>query len=236
MTDGDDIKTRDLAERIGHGFRRPELLREALTHPSAADRARRSYERLEFLGDRVLGLIVADLLLARFPKETEGALARRLAALVRKETLAEVAEGLDLGSFLILAKGEREAGEDSNPGLLADACEAVIAALYLDGGLEAARRFVEPRWAPLAEADPTPPQDAKTALQEWAQGRGLPLPAYRELKREGPPHDPVFTVEAAVAEQAPETGTGRSKRLAEQEAASRLLARLTGRARPGSAP
>ena len=222
----DETKPRQLAERLGHAFGRPALLREALTHPSAADRAQRSYERLEFLGDRVLGLIVADLLLARFPKEPEGALARRLAALVRKETLAEVAETQDLGAYLILAKGEREAGEDANPGLLADACEAVIGALYLDGGLEAARRFVEPLWAPLLEADRTPPQDAKTALQEWAQGRGLPLPSYRELRREGPPHDPVFTVEVTVAEEEPEAGTGRSKRLAEQAAATRLLTRL----------
>jgi len=218
----------DLAERLGHRFEEPRLLREALTHPSAAVKPAQSYERLEFLGDRVLALIVSDRLLAYFPQEAEGALARRLSALVRRETLAEVAGDLALGDFLILAKAEREAGASANPALLANACEAVIGALYLDGGLAAARGFVEPRWTPLLEAERTPPQDAKTALQEWAQGRGLPLPAYRETRREGPPHDPIFTIEVAVAGYDPAEGEGRSKRLAEQVAASRLLARLDG--------
>jgi ribonuclease-3 len=218
----------DLAGRLPHRFEQPNLLREALTHPSAASKPAQSYERLEFLGDRVLALIVSDLLLARFPQEAEGALARRLAALVRRETLAEVAGGLALGDFLILAKAERESGASTNPALLADACEAVIGALYLDGGLEAARGFVVSRWMPLLEAEQIPPQDAKTALQEWAQGRGLPLPAYRETCREGPPHEPVFTIEVSVVGYPPAEGEGRSKRLAEQTAASRLLARLDG--------
>ena len=216
----------ELASRLGHDFEDPELLRRALTHPSAADAPVASYERLEFLGDRVLGLVVADLLLARFEGESEGALARRLASLVRRESLAEVAAGVDLGEFLILAKAERNAGEAANPALLADACEAVIAALYLDGGLAVARAFIERCWTPLIEADRKPPQDPKTALQEWAQGRGLPLPDYRETRREGPPHEPVFTVEVAVAGHAPTEGEGRSKRLAEQVAAERLLVRL----------
>ncbi len=213
----------DLAASLSHRFKSPTLLRQALTHPSAANRPLESYERLEFLGDRVLGLVVADLLLAQFPKETEGALARRFAALVRRETLAQVAETVGLGSFLILAKAEQEAGESTNPALLADACEAVLGALYLDGGLSAARGFVVPHWTPLLAADLTPPQDAKTALQEWAQGRALPLPTYREACREGPAHEPVFTVEVTVAGYPPAEGEGRSKRLAEQAAASRLL-------------
>lgn len=215
-----------LSERLDHRFRQPELLAEAFTHTSAAGqrgRARTSYERLEFLGDRVLGLIIADLLLRRFPRESEGALARRHAALVRRETLAEVARELGLGEFLVLARGEEETGGRHNPALLADVCESLIGALYLDGGLEAARRFVVPRWRPLIEAERRPPRDAKTALQEWAQGRGLPLPEYREVERHGPPHEPVFTVEVSVAGLRPRTGAGRSKRLAEQEAAQRLL-------------
>ncbi len=216
----------DLARRLGHRFENPRLLREALTHPSAAGKPAQSYERLEFLGDRVLALIVSDLLLARFSREAEGALARRLAALVRRETLAEVAEAFGLGECLILAKAEQESGANANPALLADACEALIGALYLDGGLEAARAFVEPRWTPLLEAERTPPQDAKTRLQEWAQGRGLPLPAYRERRREGPPHEPVFTIEVSVVGHRPAEGEGRSKRLAEQAAAKRLLNRL----------
>jgi len=216
----------DVAGLLSHRFASPNLLREALTHPSAAGSPLQSYERLEFLGDRVLGLIVADLLLAHFQEEPEGALARRFAALVRRETLAEVAESIGLGNFLILAKAEQGAGESANPTLLADACEAVIGALYLDGGLAAARGFVVPHWTPLLEADLTPPQDAKTTLQEWAQGRGLPLPAYREARREGPAHEPVFTVEVTVAGHPPAVGEGRSKRLAEQAAAGRLLAAL----------
>jgi len=222
----DDGALDDLAGRLAHRFENPDLLREALTHPSAAGKPAQSYERLEFLGDRVLALIVSDLLLARFPQEAEGALARRLAALVRRESLAEVAGNLALGDFLSLAKAEREAGASANPALLADACEAVIGALYLDGGLAAAQGFVERYWTPLLEAERTPPQDAKTALQEWAQGRALPLPAYRETRRDGPPHEPVFTIEVSVVGFPPALGEGRSKRLAEQVAAGRLLARL----------
>ena len=222
------VTREDLAAALGHRFQQPELLERALTHPSAADTPTASYERLEFLGDRVLGLIVADLLVARFPQEAEGALAKRLAALVRRETLAEVATSLTLSDHLNLARAEREAGEAANPALLADSCEAIIAALYLDGGLEAACGFVVPYWTPLLEADLMPPQDPKTALQEWAQGRGLPLPAYREVRRDGPPHEPLFTVEVSVAGQEPAQGEGRSKRLAERAAADRLLAQLEG--------
>jgi ribonuclease-3 len=218
-----------LAARLGHRFARPALLARALTHPSAASRrgARGdSYERLEFLGDRVLGLIVADLLLARFPAEEEGALAVRHAELVRRETLAEVAGELGLAAYLRLAKGEEAAGERRNPALLANACEAVIGALYLDGGLAAARGLVEPLWAPRLAAAAEPPQDAKTALQEWAQARGLALPGYREVGREGPAHEPHFTVEVRVEGREPTLGEGRSKRLAEQAAAARLLAQV----------
>lgn len=219
-----------LAKKLGHVFSDGELLRRALTHPSAASRRKAgapdSYERLEFLGDRVLGLIVADLLLRRFPKESEGALARRHTALVRRETLAEVAGDLAISRYLRLAKGEDEAGERDNPAILADACEAVIGALYLDGGLEVARRSVERALEPYLSSAVKPPQDAKTALQEWAQARGLPLPEYRETAREGPPHQPVFSIEVSVEGHAPEAGKGRSKRISEQTAAQALLKRL----------
>jgi ribonuclease-3 len=222
-----------LAARLGHRFETRALLERAVTHPSAAPRhgeGSHGYERLEFLGDRVLGLVVADLLLARFPEESEGALGRRLAELVRRETLAEVAGRLGLAGCVRLAKGERAAGERDNPAILADVCEAVLGALYLDGGLGAARAVIEPLWAPLIETAEHPPQDAKTALQEWAQGRGLPLPEYRELSRSGPAHEPIFTVEVSVAGDSSARGEGRSKRLAEQSAAGRLLARLRGAA------
>lgn len=212
-----------LIERLGHRFRDTTLLKTALTHSSAAGR---SYERLEFLGDRVLGLIVADLLIQRFPAEPEGALARRHAALVRRETLAEVALELDLGPHLRLARGEADAGGRENPAILADVCEAIIAALYLDGGLRAARGFVEPLWTPLLESARRPPQDAKTALQEWAQGRGLPLPIYEIVDRSGPDHEPLFTVAVSVEGLPVVTARGRSKRLAEQTAAEQLFARV----------
>ncbi len=225
---GDQIK---LAELLGHGFAQPELLARALTHPSAATRQGAiddSYERLEFLGDRVLGLIVADMLMARFPQEPEGALALRHAELVRRESLAEVAREIGLDGYLRLAKGEEAAGERHNPALLANACEAVIAALYLDGGLAVAWSFVERLWSARLEDDVRPPQDAKTALQEWAQARALGLPKYREVGREGPAHEPHFTLEVTVGSAPPACGEGRSKRLAEQAAAARLLARLRG--------
>lgn len=221
--------TAELEERIGHRFADPSLLQQALTHSSAAGTNKMevvSYERLEFLGDRVLGLIVADLLLERFPKEPEGALARRHAFLVSREALAEVAREIDLGEFLLVSKSEAETGGRSNPAMLADVCEALIGALYRDTGLDSARTFVAPRWEPLIRQDRKPPLDSKTALQEWAQGRGLPLPTYREIERSGPAHEPRFTVAVEVQGYAKERGEGRSKRLAEQDAATRLLAQL----------
>lgn len=219
-----------LAAKLGCTLNDTSLLREALTH-SSATAARGvesgSYERLEFLGDRVLGLIVADMLLYAFPDEAEGALARRHAYLVSRDALARVARTLDLGGYLLVSRGEAEGGGRENPALLADVCEALIGALYTDGGLGAARAFVEPHWRALLKEDCAPPQDAKTALQEWAQGQGLPLPRYQEVAREGPPHEPRFTVSVEIRGEPPEHGAGRSKRFAEQEAARRLLARVT---------
>jgi ribonuclease-3 len=217
-----------LAARLGHDFADPGLLAHALTHSSRAGSAAESYERLEFLGDRVLGCLIAELLYRRFPAENEGALGKRFAALVRRETLASVAGagGLDLGPHLRLSRGEEESGGRENPATLSDACEAVIAALYLDGGLEAARRLVEPIWTPLLEADLTPPQDPKTRLQEWAQGQGLALPRYEEVARSGPDHAPLFTLRVSLGDGRRAEGEGRSKRTAEQAAAEALLRQL----------
>jgi len=214
-----------IEERLGHRFREPALLRQALTHASAAA-AGASNERLEFLGDRVLGLVVAALLFERFPGDSEGTLARRFTALVRREALARVAETIDLGHHLVLSAGEEEAGGRANPGTLADACEAVIAALFLDGGLAAADAFVRRQWLPLLDEALPPPKDAKTALQEWAQDRGLPLPVYRETGRSGPAHAPTFAIEVSLTGHAPATASGPSKRAAEQSAAAVLLDRL----------
>jgi len=214
---------------VDYRFSRPELAAEALTHSSAVQgpAARpASNERLEFLGDRVLGLVVANLLFDRFAGESEGHLARRHAELVRKETLARVASGIGLGALIEFSRGEEEAGGRENPAILADACEAVIAALYLDGGLDAAAAFIRCHWTALIEEDLTPPKDAKTALQEWVQGRGFDLPVYREVGRDGPPHAPVFRVEVMIQGGKAEIAEGPSKRAAEQTAAGTLLARL----------
>ena len=189
------------------------------------------YERLEFLGDRVLGLVVAEMLFERFPQEAEGLLARRLAKLVGKETLASVAADLELGSVMRFAMGEDEEQGRGNPGLLSDACEAVIAALYLDGGLPVAKRFIRGAWGRRIEEDREPPSDAKTELQEWAQGAGLPLPNYSEVDRRGPAHDPLFTIRVEVEGWPAQSGKGRSKRAAEQSAAAQLLALVKEAAR-----
>ena len=218
-----------LVARLGHHFERPELLAEALTHPSIAGsgRARRAdYQRLEFLGDRVLGLVVSDALLRRFAAADEGELARRYNALVCREALVRVAEGLELGDYLHMARSERQAGGHSKPGILADACEAVIGALYLDGGLEAAAAFIGGHWEAMIDALEKVPMDAKTRLQEWAQGIGRALPDYRTVAAEGPAHKPRFTVEVAVEGAAPARGGGGTKRAAEHAAAEALLARL----------
>lgn len=215
---------------IDHEFSNPDLLRVALTHRSAAkgkDALSGGNERLEFLGDRVLGLVVADMLYTRFGREREGAMAKRFVALVRRETLARVAVQINLGDLIQMAKGERAAGADTNPAILSDCMEAVIAALYLDGGLEPARSFIEKLWTPLLDEDNKPPQDAKTQLQEWLQGRGKPLPKYEMIGREGPAHAPVFTIELTASEGDSVSAEGKSKREAEQIAAQLMLDKLS---------
>jgi ribonuclease-3 len=229
----DEAAPAAFAEALGHHFTRHEILVEALTHPSAVRRrgsARRGYERLEFLGDRVLGLVVADMLWRRFPNEAEGELTRRHTDLVRREALAEVAKTVGLGARLICSAGEDAAGVRTNPSVLADVCEAVIAALYIDGGLTAAAQFVARWWEPRLGAPGAPPRDPKTALQEWAQGRGLPLPLYDTVATEGPAHRRRFTVTVMVSGLAPATATGSSKRAAETAAAAAALAALDAQA------
>lgn len=218
-----------LAETLGHRFSRPALLTEALTHRSAVSGKhpeRFGYDRLEFLGDRVLGLIIANLLLRHFPTESEGQLARRFNALVQGETLATVSQSIGLGDHLILAPSEAQSGGRTNRSLLADVCEAVIAALYLDGGLPVAEAFVGRHWLPLLTAKARPRRDAKTRLQEWAQSRGLPLPAYQTVTRDGPAHDPRFVVRVTVEGLGSAEGHGGSKRVAEQLAAGKLMAQV----------
>lgn len=217
----------ELERLIGHEFARRDLLTQALLHASAAKRGDRGNERLEFLGDRVLGLIVAERLAERFPHEAEGELAKRYAHLVAATSLAKIAVLFDLGRFLTLAKGDEGSGNRQNPGVLADALEALIAALYLDGGLEPARSFVLGYWNALIEEAPkAPPRDAKTSLQEWALGRALGLPRYTVLRKEGPAHKPTFEVAVEIDGYPSCSAEGISKRTAETAAAALLLTRI----------
>ncbi len=218
----------DLAATLGHRFRHDDWLREALTHPSREGEA--SYQRLEFLGDRVLGMIIAARLLAAFPDDDEGTLARRFNALVRKKTLARIAAEAGLAPHIRLSRGEAESGGREKSGILADVCEAVIAALYLDGGLEAAERFIDRYWGALISEQEAVPVDAKSALQEWAAARGMAPPEYEMVAREGPDHAPLFTIEVRLDGAGTARGRGRSKQQAEQRAAARLLARCQGEA------
>src|SRR5258708_7546092 len=171
-----------LETALDYRFRNPDLLNEALTHRSAAGEAP-SNERLEFLGDRVLGLLIAQMLMARFPAADEGEMSRRLTALVRREALAEVAERIDLASHVVFGPADAKAGRE-NAGLLANACEAVIGALFLDGGLDAARSFIDGAWGAMIYDGEGAERDAKTRLQEWAQARGRSLPRYEVTDRE----------------------------------------------------
>jgi ribonuclease-3 len=219
--------TAQLAARLGHTFSTPQLLQEALTHPSLAGFRQRKkgpmpYERLEFLGDRVLGLIIADWLYEKYPEASEGELAKRHAALVNREALRAVAMEIGLSQFLRLARGEEAGGERKNLATLPDAMEALLGALYLDGGLRAASGFIHRYWQKDI-ATPEAPADPKTLLQEWAQGKGLPLPQYKVLEHSGPAHAPKFVVEVSVKDQAPAVAAGNSKRAAQKAAAEKLL-------------
>lgn len=214
--------------RIGHEFTRPELLQRALTHPSLGSPTRPDNQRLEFLGDRVLGLVMASALMEADRSASEGQLAPRFNALVRKETCAEVARSIDVGAVLKLGRSEQLSGGKRKEGLLADAMEAVIAAVYLDAGFEVARDVVLRLWGERIATVESDAKDAKTALQEWAQSRKLPPPAYVELSRQGPDHAPVFTVEARMANGLSEQASAPAKRQAEQAAAKALLVRVTG--------
>ena len=214
------------AARIGHAFSRPELLVRAVTHASIASPQRPDNQRLEFLGDRVLGLVMAEALLAADKAAREGQLAPRFNALVRKEACADVARSVDLGAVLKLGRSEMITGGRRKEALLGDAMEAVIAAVYLDAGFEAARGVVLRLWGDRIGRVEADARDAKTALQEWAQARGLPPPAYDEVGREGPDHQPVFTVAVRLATGETEQAAAGAKRVAEQAAAAALLARM----------
>ncbi len=214
--------------RIGYSFRDPSLLMTAFTHVSALKSARSrgdSYQRLEFLGDHVLGLVVSDMLYRAFPKADEGELSKRLADLVRKESCIDVARTLGLLEAIKIGTVGAGAGARLRKSVLGDVCEAVIGAVFLDGGYAAAADFVERNWTERMRKPMRPLRDAKTVLQEWAQGKGLPTPVYREVERTGPHHDPQFRIAVDLPGLTPAEGVGGSKRAAEKVAASVMLAR-----------
>jgi len=219
-----------LEDRIGFKFADKAMLERALTHISALSggpqKRADSYQRLEFLGDHVLGLVISDMLYRAFPKANEGELSRRLADLVRKETCAEVAKAMDLGPALKLGNSESHAGGRLRSTILADVCEALVGGVFIDGGYAAAETLVAKFWKERMLKPLRPLRDPKTMLQEWAQGRGLPTPAYRELARTGPHHDPEFRVAVVLPDRPPAEGLGSSKRAAEQAAAAAMLTRV----------
>jgi ribonuclease-3 len=216
-----------LETALGYRFKSRKLLDRALTHASrrSEEAEGEDNERLEFLGDRVLGLVVAELLLELDPKATEGALARRFNLLVRREACARVGRSLGVGPLLLLSAAEDDSGGRSKDTILADATEAMLAAIFLEAGYPVVRHVVRHLWAPLLEGMPETVADAKSMLQEWAQGQGLPLPRYVAVERTGPDHAPHFTTEVSINGKKPARGTGSSKRSSEQAAASAMLAR-----------
>lgn len=225
------LRARDreaLEARLGYAFKDAALLQRALTHSSAVSPSKRtadSYQRFEFLGDRVLGLVVADMLCQRLPKANEGELSRTLNSLVRKETCARVARSLGMGSFIKLGESEARTGGADKDAILGDVCEAVIGAMYADGGLEPAYTFVARMFGDNLDVAQARKADAKTALQEWAQGKGLEPPTYLETARSGPDHAPVFTISVVVRGFEPIMAEGTSKKLAEHQAAEKFLLR-----------
>ncbi len=216
-----------LEQTIGYRFKDGELLTRALTHISALAGGSRagSYQRLEFLGDHVLGLVISEMLFHDFPKGDEGELSRRLADLVRRETCADVARAINLGEALRLGTSESNSGGRSRTAVLADVCEALVGAVFLDGGYTEATALVERLWGERMRVPTRPLRDPKTMLQEWAQARGLPTPAYKEVERIGPHHNPEFRVAVSLPQREPAEGRGRSKRVAEQAAAAAMLQR-----------
>ena len=210
---------------ISVDFNDKSLIKQALTHPSLSKKGP-NYERLEFLGDHVLGLVISEKLFEKFPDEAEGNLTKRLAGLICGETLVKVASNLNLGEYIQMAQSEASSGGRTNKANLENAMEALIGAIYLDKGIEVAREFISHNWDNLIDTMVEPPKDAKSALQEWAQGNGFPLPEYEVVSIEGPPHAPIFEVKVTVEGQKPAFGNGTSKRAAEQEAAARMIAKL----------
>jgi ribonuclease-3 len=214
----------EISERLGYRFGNEALLTEALTHGST-QKHKGDYQRLEFLGDRVLGLVISEHLFRTHPKDGEGQLTHVFSSLVRSEACADAGDVIGLSEIIIIGTGERAKGMNLNRTVLGDAMEALIAAIYLDGGLEQARAFVLRCWDHQLKAPKLPAKDSKTFLQEWALARALPIPSYRVVSREGPEHEPVFVVAVEVKDKPFAEGTAGSKRAAEMAAAEQFLKR-----------
>ena len=212
----------ELQEKIGYVFKAPELLHRALTHSSTG--GQENYERLEFLGDRVLGLVIATMLFKTFPGEREGDLAKRLALLVQGKTLAKLSSRIDLGDYIRFSNAEAASGGAKNDHILADVFEAVLGAMYIDGGYEPCAALIETHWQDTLSTMSRPPQHPKTALQEWAQGQGLPLPEYEIISQSGPDHAPVFEISLKIKGHPAVTSKGRSRADAEKKVASEFMA------------
>ncbi|MEY3081612.1 MAG: ribonuclease [Pseudomonadota bacterium] len=224
MTSFNPARLDEITERLGYRFRNQALLIEALTHGST-QKHKGDYQRLEFLGDRVLGLVIAEHLFRAHPGDEEGQLTHVLSSLVRSEACADAGDTIGLSDLVIIGTGERAKGMNLNRTVLGDAMEALVAAIYLDSGLDEARAFVLRCWDAQLKAPKLAVKDPKTFLQEWALARALPIPAYRIISREGPEHEPVFVVSVEVKDRPPAEGTARSKRAAEMDAAEQFLKR-----------
>jgi ribonuclease-3 len=224
------MKMQHVEKLINYSFEQPSLLEEALTHPSLGQTAQSgspyNYERLEFLGDAVLGMVIAQMLMMKYPTEQEGELAKRQAALVKGDVLTDIAQLVDLGSYINMSSGEESTGGRKNKRNLENTLEAIIGAIYLDGGLEAVSPFIERFWLSRLEVMAVPPKDPKTRLQEWAQKQGYPVPEYKVVEHSGPSHEPSFTIEVFVKDCPKVTGVGASKKAAEKIAAKALLKKI----------
>lgn len=218
-----------IEQKLGYRFSNADLLEEALTHPSCNRQKEGQlfhYQRLEFLGDSVLGLVISDLLIKHFPQEPEGSLARRKAALVESKALAEIMRQWNIADLIYMSAGEEASGGRDSQSILEDVCEALLGAVYRDGGYIAAYAVIEKFWQPMLELAVEAPKDAKTALQEWVQAQGLPLPIYTVISSEGPAHEPLFVVSVSVKNYESEQAEASSKRKAEQLAAAKMLGRI----------
>ena len=210
-----------LQDVIGYQFKDPHYLERALTHSSTNDDY--NYQRLEFLGDRVLGLVMAEALFKEFRQENEGGLAKRHTALVKGSTCALMGQKISLADYIILSSSEREAGVHLNDNIISDVVEALIGAIHIDGGYEPAKKFTLELWGDAIKTLDTAPQDPKTELQEWVQARNLPLPEYTIIDKSGPDHSPVFNIELKIEGFDPVVSKGSARRPTEKLAAQKML-------------